>query len=72
MRWTWTISPALVAAGLYCLAKAFPAYDRWQENIAAGDLSAAEVYEIEMWLALAPALVLIIAGAWLAGRWSRR
>jgi len=68
----WLIPAGLVALGLYGLGFSYRAYANLQENLAIGDLSLVEAYEIEFWTEAPVSLLLIFLGAFLAGRWSVR
>ena len=68
----WLVPLALVSLGLFVLRLAFMAYGKWQIYLAEGDLSGAEAYEVEFWPEAVAALVLLLLGAFLAGRWSVR
>ena len=66
----WLVPPACLALGLYGLRLSYRAYAFWQELIALGDHSGAELPETEFWLEVSISLPLIVLGAFLAGRWS--
>ena len=66
----WLVPPACLALGLYGLRLSYRAYAFWQELIALGDRSGAEIPETEFWLEVSISLPLIVLGAFLAGRWS--
>ncbi len=66
----WLVPPAFIAVGLYGLRLSYRAYAKWQELIALGDPSGAELPETEFWLEVTISLLLIVLGAFLAGRWS--
>ena len=68
----WLVPAGLVALGLYLLRLSYQAYAKWQENVALGDLSGAEAYEVEFWPEAVGALILLLLAAFLAGRWSVR
>lgn len=68
----WLLPAGLVALGLYGLSLSYRAYAKLQENLAIGDLSLVEAYEIEFWAEAPVSLLLIVLGAFLAGRWSVR
>ncbi len=70
-RLRWFVPPVCLALGLYALRSSYRAYAKWQEYIALGDPSGAELYEIEFWPKFAVSMVLIVLGAFLAGRWSQ-
>ena len=66
----WLVPPVCLAVGLYALFLSYRAYAKWQEYIALGDPSGAEIYEVEFWPEITVSLFLIVLGAFLAGRWS--
>ena len=66
----WLAPAGFLALGLYGLRLSYRAYAKWQENVTLGDMSAAEVYEVEFWPEVTVSLLLIVLGAFLAGRWS--
>jgi hypothetical protein len=66
----WLVPPACLALGLYGLRLSYRAYVKWQELIALGDPSGAEIYEVEFWPEVSIGLLLIALAAFLAGRWS--
>lgn len=66
----WLVPAAGLALGLYMLRLSYKAYAKWQEYIALGDSSGAEVYEVEFWPEISISLTLILISAFLAGRWS--
>lgn len=68
----WLIPTGCIAVGLELLRRAFRAYAEWQELLALGDPSGAELPETEFWLLISGALPLIMLAAFLAGRWSGR
>ncbi len=68
----WLLPAGLLALGLYGLGFSYRAYAKLQENLAIGDLSAVEAYEIEFWVEAPLSLLLIFLGAFLAGRQSAR
>lgn len=72
VRVRWLIPVGSFALGLYLLHRAFHAYARWQELLALGDPSGAELPETEYRLFTAGALFLILLSAFIAGRWSVR
>ena len=71
-RVRWLIPAACLALGLYVLRLSYRAYAKWQEYLALGDLSGAEVYEVEFWPEVSLSVLLIFLSAFLAGRWSVR
>ena len=68
----WLIPTACLALGLYVLRLSYRAYAKWQEYLALGDPSGAEVYEVEFWPEVSISVSLIVLSAFLAGRWSVR
>ena len=66
----WLVPPACLALGLYGLRLSYRAHAKWQEYIALGDPSGAELPETEFWLDVSISLLLMMLGAFLAGRWS--
>jgi hypothetical protein len=66
----WLVPPVCLALGLYGLRLSYRAYAKWQELIALGDPSGAEIYEVEFWPEVTVSLLLIVLAAFLAGRWS--
>ena len=68
----WLLPAGLIALGLYGLGLSYRAYAKLQENLAIGDLSLVEAYEIEFWVEAPVSLLLIFLGAFLAGRRSLR
>ena len=72
MRVRWLIPVGCLALGLYVLRQSYRAYAEWQEYLALGDPSGAEVYEVEFWPEVSISLSLIFLSAFLAGRWSVR
>ncbi len=68
----WLVPPACLAVGLYGLCLSYRAYAKWQEYLALGDPSGAEVYEVEFWPEVSISLSLIFLSAFLVGRWSVR
>jgi len=68
----WLFPACLVALGLYGLRLSYRAYAKLRENLAIGDHSMIEAYEIEFWAEAPVSLLLIVLGALLAGRWSVR
>ncbi len=66
----WLVPPVCLALGLYALRLSYRAHAEWQEYIALGDPSGAELPETEFWLAVSISLLLMMLGAFLAGRWS--
>ena len=68
----WLLPAGLIALGLYGLSLSYRAYAKLQENLAIGDHSLIEAYEIEFWAEAPVSLFLIVLGAFLAGRWSAR
>ncbi len=69
----WLISLALFGLGFFLLQRSYVAYAKWwQEYVVIGDFSSAELYEIEFWMQAVPALGLIVLGAFLVGRWSKK
>ena len=71
-RVRWLIPAGCFALGLYMLRLSYRTYAKWHENVVLGDLSGAEIYEVEFWLKMPIALALILLSAFLAGRWSVR
>jgi len=71
-RVRWLIPAACLTLGLYVLRLSYRAYAKWQEYLALGDLSGAEVYEVEFWPEVSLSVLLIFLSAFLAGRWSVR
>jgi LPS O-antigen subunit length determinant protein (WzzB/FepE family) len=63
----WLISLASLALGLVALRLSYVAYGKWQEYIALGDPSGAELYEVEFWPEAAVAVLLIALGGVFAG-----
>ena len=63
---------AAFGAGGWLLRRAFVAWGEWQVLLALGDPSGAELPETDFWLTLPPALVLLLLGGFLGGRWWRR
>ena len=73
MTWLrWLLPLGLVALGLFVLRLSLSAYAMWQEYLAIGDYSGAEAYEVEFWPEVVVAVSLLLLGAFIAGRWSRR
>lgn len=68
----WLIPAGCFLFGLELLRRAFRAYADWQELLAVGDPSGAELPATDFWLLISGALPLIVLAAFLAGRWSRR
>ena len=68
----WLIPIGSLALGLYMLRLSYRAYAKWQAYLVEGDLSGAEAYEMEFWPEAAISLLLILLGAYCAGRWSAR
>ena len=68
----WLFPASCFALGLYLLRQSYRAYAKWQEYLTLGDPSGAEAYEVEFWPEAFIAVLLLILGAFLAGRWSRR
>ncbi len=68
----WLLPVGLIALGLYGLRLSYHAFAKLQENLAIGDISLIEAYEIEFWAEAPASLLLIVLGAFLAGRWWRR
>ena len=68
----WLLPTSCFAFGLYLLRVSFRAYREWQELVLLGDLSAAEIPEVEFWASISTAILLIVVGAILVGRWSVR
>lgn len=68
----WLIPAACLALGLYVHRLSYRAYAKWQEYLALGDPSGAEIYEVEFWPEVSISVLLIFLGAFLAGRWSIR
>ena len=68
----WLIPTGCLIFGLYVLRLSYGAYAKWQEYLALGDPSGAEIYEVEFWPELSISLLLILLSAFLAGRWSVR
>jgi len=66
----WLVPPACMALSLYPLRLSYRTYVKWQEYIALGDTSGAEIPETEFWLEVSIGLLLIVLAAFLAGRWS--
>ena len=65
-RW---IFPLLSAGlGVALLHLALRAHAKWQVLLADGDFSGAESYEIEFWPEFYGGLMLVVLGAFLAGR----
>ena len=65
----WLLPAICFAFGLYVLRFSFRAYREWQELVLLGDLSAAEIPEVEFWASISTAILLIVLGAILMGRW---
>lgn len=72
MRVRWLVPVGCLALGLYVLRLSYRAYAKWHEYVVLGDLSGAEVYEVEFWPEVSISLMLILLSAFLAGRWSVR
>ena len=70
MRLRWLIPAACLAIGLHMLRLSYIAYAKWQEYLALGDPSGAEIYEVEFWPEVSLSLALIYLSAFLVGRWS--
>jgi hypothetical protein len=68
----WIASTAAVCIGIFVLRSSFESYRLWQEYLAMGDFSGAELPEIEFWVKVLVSLLLILVGAFSAGRLSRR
>ena len=68
----WLPPACLLALGLHGLSLSYRAYAKLQENLAIGDLSLVEAYEIEFWIEAPASRLLICLGAFLAGRRSVR
>jgi len=68
----WFIPIGCFALGLYLLRLSYRAYAKWQDYLTLGDPSGAEAYEVEFWPEVFIAVLLLILGSFLAGRWSRR
>jgi hypothetical protein len=66
----WLVPPVCLTLGLYALGLSYRAYAKWQQYIALGDQSGAEVYEVEFWPEVTVSVLLIALAAFLAGRWS--
>lgn len=66
----WLVPAGCLALGLYILRLSYVAYGKWSEYIALGDHSGAEAYEVEFWPEVMVGLLLIVAAAFLTGRWS--
>lgn len=66
----WLVPAVCLALGLYGLRLSYRAYAKWQELIALGDPSGAEIYEVEFWPEAIGSLLLIALAAFLVGRWS--
>ena len=71
-RARWLIPAVCLAFGLYVLRLSYRAYAKWQEYLALGDPSGAEIYEVEFWPEVSISVSLIVLSAFLAGRWSVR
>lgn len=71
-RVRWLFPAGCLALGLYALHLSYRAYAKWQEYLALGDPSGAEIYEVEFWPEVSISVLLIFLGAFLAGRWSVR
>ena len=63
----WLISLASLALGLVALRLSYVAYGKWQEYIALGDPSGAELYEVEFWPEAVAGALLIALGGVFAG-----
>lgn len=61
-----------LSAGLFLLSRSYIAYGKWYHEFKIGDLSGAEIYEVEFWFLTPPALLLIFVGVFFAGRFSVR
>ena len=72
MRVRWLIPAGCLTLGLYVLRLSYRTYAKWNEYVVLGDLSGAEIYEVEFWPKMSIALALILLSAFLAGRWSVR
>ncbi len=68
----WLLPAGCSGFGIYALRLSYLDYAMWQEYLALGDPSGAELYEVNFWLELPAAVSLIFLGAFLAGRWSVR
>lgn len=68
----WILPAGLAALGGYLLRLSYTAYARWDEYVRTGDLSGAEVYEVEFWPEVTLGLLFIALAAFLAGRWSKK
>lgn len=67
---TRSITPLLcLGLGAWLMHLSLRAHARWQIHLAEGDLSGAEAYEVEFWPEFYVGLVLVVLGAFLAGRW---
>ena len=68
----WLLPLGIAALGLFVLRLSYRAYAKWREYIALGDFSGAEAYEVEFWPEVVISVVLLLTGAFIAGRWSVR
>jgi len=64
-RWIATLLCA--GLGIALLHLALRAHAKWQVYLAEGDISAAEIYEVEFWPEFYGGLTLVALGAFLAG-----
>ena len=69
-RTRWLIPAVCLAVGLYVLRLSYLTHAKWHENLAIGDLSMAEAYEMEFWPIVSISLTLIMLSSFLVGRWS--
>jgi len=63
----WLLSLGSTALGLFLLRLSYLAYAKWQEYLALGDPSGAELYEVEFWPEMVIGVVLIAVGGLFAG-----
>lgn len=66
----WVCVAICLLAGLFLLDRSYIAYGKWYHELKIGDVSGAEIYEVEFWFLAPPGVLLILVGAYLAGRWS--
>lgn len=64
----WITPLLLLALGTWLVHLSLRAHAHWRVNLAEGDLSGAEAYEMEFWPEFYGGLALIAVGAFLAGR----
>ena len=72
MHVRWPVPAGRLALGLQVLRLSYGTYAKWQEYLALDDHSGAEVYEVGFWPAVSVSVLLILLGAFPAGRWSVR